>query len=480
MKIINYIGGEFTVPTSKEYLDNINPATGNKYSVVASSGKEDVDLAISEAKKAFSSWAALSRDKRAAYLLKLAELIEKNREELSLAESIDTGKPVSVTSQVDIPRSAANFRFFAEKILEFDDIVFPGEKYGTNRAIYSPLGVVGCITPWNLPLYLLTWKIAPALAAGNTVVAKPSEITPMTAFLLCKLIQKADIPPGVLNIVHGTGSKVGETLCKHPEVKAISFTGSTATGRAIANICAPQFKKVSLEMGGKNPNIIFKDCDFKKALEGSVKAAFANQGQICLCGSRLFIERPLYNEFKNALIQKTKDLLQGDPLHPKTQQGAVVGRFHFDKIMNAIDLAKKEGATILTGGDSAKLSGINKNGFFIKPTLIEGLDSSCRINQEEIFGPMATLTPFDTEEEVIFQANNNRYGLSGSIWSKDLKKASRVARQIDSGILWINTWMMRDLRTPFGGLKESGMGKEGGHYALSFFSSLKNICTGPL
>ena len=474
MRIFNDIGGRSCPPMHGGFLKNMNPATGECYSEVPDSTREDVNYAVDEARKAFPLWSALSREERSFYLHQIGELIEKNKEELAKAESIDNGKPLSLARKVDIPRSAANFHFFADLILKFDSFVFPEKTHGVNIVEYSPLGVVGCISPWNLPLYLLSWKIAPALAAGNTVVAKPSEVTPMTASLLGRLAREAGLPPGVLNIVHGTGRQAGAVLCENPHIKGISFTGSTATGREISRMCASRFVKLSLEMGGKNPNIIFSDCDFEKAVEGTLKAAFSNQGQICLCGSRIFVERPLYNRFKEELIKRTNALKVGDPLDEQTDQGAIVSEVHFQKIMKAIEQAKKEGGVILTGGESMCPSG--KNGFFIKPTLIEGLDSDSFINQEEIFGPVATLNPFDTEEEVVSLANCTSYGLSGSIWSKDLNKARRVARNIDSGILWINTWMLRDLRTPFGGMKNSGMGREGGDYALGFFSNIKNIC----
>ncbi len=473
-KILNYIGGELIPPLSGKYLENVNPATGEVYSHVPDSQSEDVKKAVLAAKKAFPAWSALSASDRSVYLRKISDLILKSLDALALAETIDNGKPISVSKSVDIPRSAENFSFFAEMIHEFQGEVFDDKGKGKNTVHYSPVGVVGCISPWNLPLYLFTWKVAPALAAGCTVVAKPSEVTPMTAYLLGKICQEAGLPPGVLNIVHGLGQNVGSALSKDPDIKAISFTGSTVTGKIIARDSSENMKRLHLEMGGKNANIIFADCDFEKALETTVRSTFANQGQICLCGSRIFVERSIYEKFRNALVEKVKTLKQGDPKLPETQQGAVVSKVHFEKVMACIQRAKTEGGRILTGGHDVKLGG----GYFIAPTLIEGLSPSCLTNQEEVFGPVATIAPFDTEAEVIEWANSTQYGLAGSIWSQDEVKAQRVALKIDSGIVWINTWMLRDLRTPFGGMKESGRGREGGKYILEFFSNVKNICKG--
>lgn len=472
--ILNYIGGELTPPLEGKFLDNVNPATGKVYSKVPDSKEADVKRAVEAAKKAFPAWSALSARERASYLQKISHLITKNLDSLAMAETIDNGKPISVSKSVDIPRSAENFSFFAEAIQEFRGEEFDERGKGKNTVHYSPVGVVGCISPWNLPLYLFTWKVAPALASGCTVVAKPSEVTPMTAFLLSKICQEAGLPPGVLNIVHGLGQNVGSALSKDPEIKAISFTGSTVTGKLIAKDAAETMKRLHLEMGGKNANIIFADCDFEKTLETTVRSSFANQGQICLCGSRIFVERPLYETFRDALVEKVKALKQGDPTLPETQQGAVVSKIHFEKVMKCIDRAKAEGGKILTGGHDVKIN----NGYFIAPTLIEGLAYDCATNQEEVFGPVATIAPFDSEEEVIKWANSTQYGLAGSLWSKDEEKAQRVAMRIDSGIVWINTWMLRDLRTPFGGMKESGRGREGGKYILEFFSNVKNICKG--
>lgn len=472
-KILNYIGGELRAPLKGKYLDNVNPATGQVYSQVASSDAGDVELAIQAAKAAFPAWKSLSAAQRAAYLHKLSDLITKNLDVLAMAETIDNGKPISVSRAVDIPRAAENFRYFAEEVVEFKGQVFDDRGAGKNAVHYTPIGVVGCISPWNLPLYLFTWKVAPALAVGCTVVAKPSEVTPMTAYLLGKLCIEAQLPPGVLNIVHGLGGDVGTALSTSPDIKALSFTGSTATGRMIAKDVAPTMKKLSLEMGGKNANIVFADCDFDKALSSTIRSSFANQGQICLCGSRIFVERPIYDKFVSGMLEKMKAIRQGDPTLPETQQGAMVSKAHFEKVMRCIERAKAEGGEILAGG--VALPG---PGYFIAPTLIAGLPPTCATNMEEIFGPVATIAPFDTIDEVVENANCTEYGLGGSIWSQDLEKAQAVAQRIDSGIVWINTWMLRDLRTPFGGMKESGRGREGGKYALEFFSNVKNICQG--
>lgn len=471
----NYIGGELLPPTSNKYLDGINPATGEVYSKVPASNETDVNAAIESAKAAFHNWSKLNKLKRSEMLLTLAHKLEEKLEEFAKAESIDNGKPVSLARSVDIPRSIENLKFFAKQSLDFDQESFDNQGRGDNTVYYSPLGVVGCISPWNLPLYLFTWKIAPALAAGCTVVAKPSEVTPMTAYLFSKICAEV-LPPGVLNIIHGTGPEVGTPLTTHKDIKAISFTGSTATGKIISKNAAPTMKRLHLEMGGKNPNIIFSDCDYGKALETTLRSSFANQGQICLCGSRIFIERPLYEKFKADFVSKVKELKVGNPLDKTSNQGAIVSKEHFEKILFCINRAKEEGGNILTGGEAIQLDGENKSGLFIAPTVIEGLDQSCKTNQEEIFGPVVTIQPFDTEEEVAAFANANEYGLAGSIWTGDKDKALRVARSIHSGIMWINCWLLRDLRTPFGGMKESGRGREGGKYILKFFSQTQNVC----
>ena len=475
-KILNFIDGKWSEPTEKKFLENMNPSRGVVYSLIPDSNEADVELAIEAAQNAFPKWSKLTAEQRAQYLRELSRGIMQKLDLFVQAESIDNGKPVSVARAVDIPRSARNFDFFADAVTQFHGETFRSHYNTVNYTDYSPLGVVACISPWNLPLYLLTWKIAPALAAGNTVVAKPSELTPMTAYLLCQVAEEVGFPKGVLNIVHGTGLRVGTPLVKHQAIKAISFTGSTSTGQAIAEATSRQFKKISLEMGGKNPNIIFADCDFDKALENTMRSSFANQGQICLCGSRIFVEQSIYDKFKTALIEKIKKLKQGDPLLADTEQGALVSAGHMDKVLSYIQLAQTEGGRILTGGRRFEGTGDIAKGFFIEPTLIEGLAFDCRTNQEEIFGPVATIMPFSSETEVLKMANSTRYGLSASVWTQNLNRAQRLSRQLEAGIVWINTWMFRDLRTPFGGVKDSGYGREGGMDALKFFSEVKNIC----
>ena len=475
-KILNYIDGELVAPTSGNYLDNYNPSTGKVYSLVPDSDKDDVDIAVAAAKKAFKGWSTTSKQERSDILMKLADTIEKHFDELVKAESRDNGKPESLAANVDIPRAPANIRFFAGAILHNSSKMHEMDGMAINYTLRQPIGVAACISPWNLPLYLLTWKVAPALAAGNTVVAKPSEVTPMTAFLFSKICIEAGLPKGVLNIVHGLGSKVGDPLTTHLDTPIVSFTGGTVTGKHIASVTAPMFKKLSLELGGKNPNIIFDDADFEKAVSVAARAAFTNQGQICLCGSRVFVQKGIYDKFKEALIVKTKKLKVGDPKNPKSQLGAVVSEEHMNKILDKIALAKSLGGDILIGGEREILDGELKDGYYIQPTIIEGLSFNCDINQEEIFGPVVSLIPFDTEEEVIEMANSTKYGLSASIFTENISKGHRVAAAIDSGVVWINTWLLRDLRIPFGGMKQSGVGREGGFKSLEFFTEPKNIC----
>ena len=476
LELLNYIGGELVAPASGEYLDNIDPATGEIYSHIPDSDERDVQRAVEAAKAAFPAWSMTPPEERFAVLMRLVALIERDLESLALAESIDNGKPVSLARVVDIPRAVANLRFYATAAMHTWNESHETVGQAINYTLRQPLGVVGCISPWNLPLYLFTWKIAPAIAAGCTVVAKPSEVTPMTAYLLSKLCIEAGLPAGVLNIVHGTGPKVGSAIVAHKDVKAISFTGGTKTGEEIARTAAPMFKKLSLELGGKNPNIIFADCDYDDMLATTVRSSFSNQGEICLCGSRIFVERPIYESFKADFVERVSKLKIGDPLEAGTDVGAIVSRPHFDKIMSHIELAKEEGGTILTGGNAVNLDGRCSDGLFIQPTVIEGLTCDCRTNTEEIFGPVVTIMPFDTEEEVLGYANAVRYGLSATVWTQNLSRAHRVAAKLEAGIIWINCWLLRDLRTPFGGVKESGMGREGGFEALRFFTEEKNVC----
>lgn len=477
LKIENYIGGEFVQPASGEYLENFNPATGEVYSHIPDSDDRDVNLAVESASSEFPAWSRTSPENRFTVLMRLVALIERDADELALAESIDNGKPLSLAKVMDIPRAAANFRFYATAAMHTENESHDSVgQSAINYTLRQPLGVVGCISPWNLPLYLFTWKIAPAIAAGCTVVAKPSEVTPMTAYLLSKLCIEAGLPAGVLNIVHGTGPKVGSAIVAHNDVKAISFTGGTKTGEEIARVAAPMFKKLSLELGGKNPNIIFADCNYDEMLATTIRSSFSNQGEICLCGSRIFVERPMYERFRKDFVARVAALKVGDPLDADTDVGAIVSKQHFDKIMSYIELAKTEGGTILCGGKQANLDGRCADGWFIEPTVVEGLPPDCRTNQEEIFGPVVTIMPFDTEDEVVSYANSVRYGLSATVWTENLSRAHRVAAKLESGIVWVNCWLLRDLRTPFGGVKDSGIGREGGFEALRFFTEEKNVC----
>jgi aminomuconate-semialdehyde/2-hydroxymuconate-6-semialdehyde dehydrogenase len=474
-KIQNYINGQYIVPNQGNYIDNYEPATGKVYSLIPDSDESDVQMAVDAAEKAFPIWSKMSIDERSAILVKVSEGIQDRMDEFVQAESKDNGKPVSLAAHVDIPRAISNFHFFATGILHFAAEAHSMEGEGINYTTRKPIGVVGCISPWNLPLYLFTWKIAPALAAGNCVIAKPSEVTPYTAYLLGKVLSEAGMPAGVLNIIHGSGNNVGDAIVKHPKIKAISFTGGTKTGEYIARTAAPMFKKLSLELGGKNPNIIFDDCDFDEMLATTVRSSFANQGQICLCGSRIFVQRGIYDKFKAAFVERVEKLTVSYPTDPKAKMGALVSKPHLEKVISYIELAKEEGGKVIAGGNQVHLEAPYNEGYFLQATVIEGLDFRCRTNQEEIFGPVVTLTPFDTEEEVLEMANSTQYGLSATLWTSDLKRAHRMADQIEAGIVWINAWLVRDLRTPFGGVKSSGVGREGGWEALRFFTEPKNV-----
>ena len=474
-KLQNFIDGVYCAPLTGEYIDNVEPATGKVYSLIPNSGAEDVEMAVKAAEKAFPIWSEMSVTKRSEILVKLSAGIEARMDEFVQAESKDNGKPLTLAAHVDIPRAVSNFHFFATAIVHFASESHQMVGEGINYTLRKPVGIVGCISPWNLPLYLFSWKIAPALAAGNCVIAKPSEITPYTAYLLGKVAAEAGMPPGVLNILHGEGATVGDAIVKHPKIKAISFTGGTSTGKYIAQTAGPMFKKLSLELGGKNPNIIFADCDFDDMLSTTLRSSFANQGQICLCGSRIFIERPIYNKFKEAFVDRVSKTTVAPPHDPSAKLGAVVSKPHMEKVLSYIELAKEEGGTVLTGGERVMMPAPYEEGFYLRPTVIEGLAYDCRTNQEEIFGPVVTITPFDTEEEVLKMANSTQYGLSATLWTSDLKRAHRMANEIEAGIVWINSWLVRDLRTPFGGVKASGVGREGGWEALRFFTEAKNV-----
>ena len=474
-KLQNFINGTYVPPKNGQYIDNYEPATGQVYALIPDSDEEDVLDAVDAAEKAFPIWSKMSIEERSKILVRLSEGIEKNMDEFVQAESRDNGKPVSLAAHVDIPRAVSNFHFFATAITHFASESHLMEGVGINFTTRKPIGIVGCISPWNLPLYLFSWKIAPALAAGNCVIAKPSEITPYTAYLLGRIAHEAGMPAGVLNILHGTGPKVGDAIVKHPKIKAISFTGGTKTGEYIARTAGPMFKKLSLELGGKNANIIFADCDFDDMLSTTIRSSFANQGQICLCGSRIFVERPIYEKFKEAFVAKVSKSKVSFPSDPEAKLGAIVSESHMEKVLSYIELAKQEGGIVLTGGKRVHLAAPYDQGYYIEPTIIEGLAYDCRTNQEEIFGPVVTITPFDTEEEALMMANSTEYGLAGTIWTSNLNRAHRVADELQSGIVWVNAWLVRDLRTPFGGVKASGVGREGGWEALRFFTEAKNI-----
>ncbi len=472
--LAHWIDGVSVVADTSAHLTNINPATGKPVGEVPIASAHMVDKAVQAAQQAFFSWSTLPADDRAHWLNRLADAIESELDALALAETIDNGKPLWLSKKMDIPRAASNFRFFAAAATQFASESHSGPS-SIDYTLRQPLGVVGCISPWNLPLYLFTWKIAPALAAGNTVVAKPSEITPSTAYLLGVLMERIGFPKGVLNIVQGDGPTTGESIVTHPQVKAISFTGSTRAGQRIASLLAPGLKKYSLELGGKNAAVIFADTDIDNAVKETIRSSFTNQGEICLCTSRILIEQSIYDRFRTALVERVKQLTMGDPLDDSNKQGALVSQSHFEKVQQCVETARQEGGTILTGGERYVAGGSCTAGYFFKPTVIEGLGPDTQTNQEEIFGPVITLQPFQHESEAIELANRSGYGLAATVWTTDLQKAHRVAASLQTGIVWVNSWLHRDLRTPFGGMKNSGLGREGGWEAMRFFTEPKNI-----
>jgi aminomuconate-semialdehyde/2-hydroxymuconate-6-semialdehyde dehydrogenase len=471
LRLANFIDGRFVAPEGGTYFDDIGPATGEMIAQIPDSDARDVASAVAAAKRAFPSWSATRTEERSGILLKLADLIEANLDELAELESRDNGKPVSLAKRMDIPRAVANFRFFATAILHQSSEAHMTDAVALNYTLRQPIGVAGLISPWNLPLYLLSWKVAPAIASGNTCVAKPSELTPLTAHRLAELSLESGLPAGVMNIVHGYGAKAGAAICEHPDVPLISFTGGTVTGARVAAAAAPMFKKLSLELGGKNPNVIFADADLDQAVTTSIQSSFANQGEICLCGSRIFVERAIYDTFVERFVAATKKLRIGDPTEAATDVGALISEAHLQKVTGYLALAREEGGTIVTGGNR-----LDRPGFFLEPAIVTGLGCECRVLQEEIFGPVVTITPFEGDDEAVRSANSTRYGLSATVWTRDLQRAHRVAAQLHAGTVWINCWLLRDLRVPFGGMKESGVGREGGFDSLQFFTEAKNVC----
>jgi aminomuconate-semialdehyde/2-hydroxymuconate-6-semialdehyde dehydrogenase len=471
LRLANFIGGRFMPPASGTYFDDLEPATGKTIAEIPDSDRADVDAAVSAAKHAFPQWSKTRAEDRSRILLRLADLLERNFDELAALESRDNGKPLALAKRMDIPRAIANFRFFATAILHQASEAHATDHIALNYTLRQPIGVAGLISPWNLPLYLLSWKIAPAIASGNTCVAKPSELTPLTAHRLCELAVEAGVPDGVMNIVHGYGAKAGAAICEHPDVPLISFTGGTVTGAKVAAAAAPMFKKLSLELGGKNPNLIFADADLDQAITTSIQSSFANQGEICLCGSRIFVDRAIYSQFVDRFVEATRRLRIGDPTDAATDVGALISEGHLQKVAGYIELAKEEGGTVVTGGRR-----VNRDGYFMEPAVITGLGCDRRVLQEEIFGPVVTITPFDHDDEAIAFANSTRYGLSATVWTRDLQRAHRVAAELHAGTVWINCWLLRDLRVPFGGVKDSGVGREGGFESLAFFTEAKNVC----
>ena len=476
-RITNYIDGRSVPPAGGAYLDGIEPATGRKLSDIPDSDEGDIECAVQAAARAFPGWSHLPAQERSRYLSRIADLIERDQDPLARLESRDTGKPVSLARSMDIPRAVSNFRFFATAILHTESEAHATDYSALNYTLRRPRGVAGLISPWNLPLYLLSWKVAPAIATGNTAVAKPSELSPLTAWKLGQICQEAGLPPGVLNLVHGLGARAGAALVRHDLVRTVSFTGGTATGAEIARTAAGRFKKTTLEMGGKNPTIIFGDADLEQVVPATLRSSFSNQGQICLCGSRLLVEQSLYDAFLERFVAGARALSVGDPEDPATAQGALVSAAHRDKVLRYIALAREEGGTVLCGGGvPEQLPERCRDGFFVLPTVLTGLGPECRVSQEEIFGPVVTVAPFRDEAHAVALANASDYGLAASVWTRDLTRAHRVAEQVACGTIWVNTWLLRDLRVPFGGMKNSGVGREGGDEALRFFTEPKNVC----
>jgi len=473
-RVLHFIDGAFVPSEDGRTFDNLNPATGERIGTVAEGGRAEIDKAVRAARRAFRTWSRTTAQERAAILHRIANLIEENLEELALLETTDTGKPLSLAKSLDIPRSAYNFRFFADFVKGLSTETFEMEGVALNYALRRPVGVAGLISPWNLPLFLLTWKVAPCLAAGNTCVIKPAELTPMTATKLAEICKQAGVPDGVVNVVHGFGpDAAGQFLTEHEDVDLISLTGETTTGKAVMRSAASTLKRLSFELGGKNPNIVFADCDFEDAIATTVRSSFVNQGEVCLCGSRIYVERPLYDRFVEALVDRARKLRVGDPLDPQTDVGSLISEEHLERVHGFVRRAVEQGGRVLVGGKRPEHL---KRGAFYEPTVIVDVDETCEITRQEVFGPVVTVQPFDTEEEVIRLANDTHYGLSATLWTSNLKRAHRVAGELEAGVIWVNTWFLRDLRTPFGGMKQSGIGREGGVHSFEFFTELKNVC----
>lgn len=476
MKLANYIGGKRIPPRENRYLESYNPATGAVHALVPDSAATDIEDAVAAAAEAFPGWSRTPVEERAAIMNRIADGLERRLNDFAEAESADQGKPIGLAARVDIPRAVHNFRFFAGAVLHHEDSTTSMDGNALNYTYRKPMGVAGLISPWNLPMYLMTWKIAPAIAAGNTAVAKPSELTSLSAFLFTEILDEAGLPPGVCNIVLGTGPAAGAALVRHPDVPLISFTGGTATAVHIIRDAAPWFKKLSLELGGKNANIIFDDADLATCIPTTLRSSFTNQGEVCLCGSRILVQEGIYPAFLERFSRLAENLVVGDPRDPATDLGALVSEEHLVKVRGYIDLAKEEGGTIVLGGDRPSLPAELASGYFLNPTIITGLSPTCRVMQEEIFGPVVTVTSFKNHEEALSIANQTRYGLSATIWTQNLNRAHRTAQAMDAGIIWVNTWMLRDLRTPFGGMKASGLGREGGRHSIDFYTETQNIC----
>ncbi|MBF8377419.1 aldehyde dehydrogenase [Alicyclobacillus mali] len=473
-QVLHFIDGAFVPSEDGRTFDNLNPATGERIGTVAEGGRAEIDKAVRAARRAFRTWGRTTAQERAAILHRIANLIEENLEELALLETADTGKPLSLAKSLDIPRSAYNFRFFADFVKGLSTETFEMEGVALNYALRRPVGVAGLISPWNLPLFLLTWKVAPCLAAGNTCVIKPAELTPMTATRLAEICKQAGVPDGVVNVVHGFGpDAAGQFLTEHEDVDLISLTGETTTGKAVMRSAANTLKRLSFELGGKNPNIVFADCDFEDAIATTVRSSFVNQGEVCLCGSRIYVERPLYDRFVEALVDRARKLRVGDPLDPQTDVGSLISEEHLERVDGFVRRAMEQGGRVVVGGRRPEHL---KRGAFYEPTVIVDVDETCEITRQEVFGPVVTVQPFDTEEEVIRLANDTHYGLSATLWTSNLKRAHRVAGELEAGVIWVNTWFLRDLRTPFGGMKQSGIGREGGVHSFEFFTELKNVC----